>query len=77
MADVAARLGVSQQSVYQWVKERRLPAAELQAQATQSEEVRRLKVELRQVTRELDISRKAAAYRAKHLVHHELTFACR
>lgn len=42
VADVAARLGVSQHSLYEWIKERRVPVAERQAQATQSEEVRRL-----------------------------------
>ena len=65
VADVAARLGVSQHSLYEWIKERRVPAAERQAQATQSEEVRRLKAELRRVTEERDILKKAAAYFAK------------
>jgi transposase len=66
VADVAARLGVSQHSLYQWIKERRVPAAERQVQATQSEEVRRLKAELKRVTEERDILKKAAAYFAKH-----------
>ena len=65
VADVAARLGVSQHSLYEWIKERRVSAAERQAQATQSEEVRRLKAELRRVTEERDILKKAAAYFAK------------
>ena len=65
VADVAARLGVSQHSLYQWVKEHRVPAAERQAQVTQSEEVRRLKAELKRVTEERDILKKAAAYFAK------------
>ena len=58
-------LGVSQHSLYEWIKERRLPAAERQAQVIQSEEVRRLKAELRRVTEERDILKKAAAYFAK------------
>ena len=65
VADVAARLGVSQDSLYEWIKERRQPAAERQAQVVQSEEVRRLKAELRRVTEERDILKKAAAYFAK------------
>ena len=65
VADVAARLGVSQHSLYEWIKQRRVPAAERQAQATQSEEVRRLKAELKRVTEERDILKKAAAYFAK------------
>lgn len=65
VADVAARLGVSQHSLYQWIKERRLPAVERRAQASQSEELRRLKAELRRVTEERDILKKAAAYFAK------------
>ncbi len=65
VADVAARLGVSQHSLYEWIKEQRLPAAERQAQVIQSEEVRRLKAELRRVTEERDILKKAAAYFAK------------
>ena len=64
-ADVAARLGVSQHSLCEWIKERRLPAAERQAQVIQSEEVRRLRAELRRVTEERDILKKAAAYFAK------------
>ena len=65
VADVAARLGVSQHSLYQWIKQRRVPAAERQAQATQSEEMRRLKAELKRVTEERDILKEAAAYFAK------------
>jgi transposase len=65
VADVAARLGVSQHSLYEWIKERRLPVAERQAQVVQSEEVRRLKTELRRVTEERDILQKAAACFAK------------
>jgi transposase len=36
VVDVAARLGVGQHSLYQWMKERRVPPAERQALATQS-----------------------------------------
>ena len=65
VAAVSARLGVSQHSLYQWIKQHKVPVAERQAQATQSDEVRRLKAELKRVTEERDILKKAAAYFAK------------
>ena len=65
VADVSARIGVSQHSLYQWIKQHKVPVAERQAQATQSDEVRRLKAELKRVTEERDILKKAAAYFAK------------
>ena len=58
VTDVAVRLGVGQHSLYQWIKKRWVPAAERQTQATQSEEVRQLKAELRRVTEERDIPRR-------------------
>lgn len=64
-ADVAQRLGVSQHSLYQWIKQRRATPTERQAEGSQSEEVRRLKAELKRVTEERDILKKAAAYFAK------------
>lgn len=65
VAEVAQRLGVSQHSLYQWIKARQQPAGAIQAQASQSEELRRLKAELKRVTEERDILKKAAAYFAK------------
>ncbi len=65
MADVSARIGVSQHSLYKWIKAYSAPAAARQAQASQIEELRRLKAELRRVTEERDILKKAAAYLAK------------
>ena len=65
VAEVAQLLGVSQHSLYQWIKQRRQPVAEPQGQVSQSEEVRRLKAELKRVTEERDILKKAAAYFAK------------
>ena len=55
VADVSARLGVSQHSLYQWIKVHRVPAAERQVQGSQSDELRRLKAELKRVTEERDI----------------------
>lgn len=65
VADVSARLGVSQHSLYQWIKAQRMPADDRQAQASQTDELRRLKAELKRVTEERDILKKAAAYFAK------------
>ncbi|MFG6486230.1 IS3 family transposase [Roseateles sp. BYS78W] len=58
VADVCARIGVSQHSLYKWIKAYSAPAAERQAQASQTEELRRLKAELRRVTEERDIPKK-------------------
>ena len=65
VADVSARIGVSQHSLYKWIKAYSAPKAEQQAQVSQTEELRRLKAELRRVTEERDILKKAAAYFAK------------
>ena len=65
VAEVSARIGVSQHSLYKWLKAYGTPADERQAQASQAEELRRLKAELKRVTEERDILRKAAAYFAK------------
>jgi len=64
-SEVAARLGVSAWSLHRWIKEREQPAAERIESQTQSVEIRRLKAELKRVTEERDILKKAAAYFAK------------
>ena len=65
MAEVSARIGVSQHSLYKWIKLFAVPAPERQEQISQTEELRRLKAELKRVTEERDILKKAAAYFAK------------
>ena len=65
VADVAVRLGVSQHSLYKWIKQFGVPAAQRAEARSQQEENRRLKAELRRVTEERDILKKAAAYFAK------------
>ena len=55
VADVSARLGVSQHSLYQWIKAQRTPAGDRQVQVSQADELRRLKAELKRVTEERDI----------------------
>ncbi len=65
VADVSARIGVSQHSLYKWIKTYAVPASERQLQTSQTEELRRLKAELKRVTEERDILKKAAAYFAR------------
>ena len=63
--EVAARLGVSSHSLYQWVKRYSEPPVERQKADDQQVEMKRLKAELKRVTEERDILKKAAAYFAK------------
>ena len=65
VADVAQRLGVTTHSLYAWLRKFGKPGVVQRADADQSAEVRRLKTELRRVTEERDILRKATAYFAK------------
>ena len=64
-AEVAARLGVSAHSLYQWTKHYSAPPTERQKADDQQVEMKRLKAELKRVTEERDILKKAAAYFAK------------
>lgn len=65
VADVAERLGVSAHSLYAWVKRYSKPQAQRQQVDDQQAELRRLRAELKRVTEERDILKKAAAYFAK------------
>ncbi len=65
VVEVASRLGVSQHSLYAWVKRYSLPESERVEATSQQAELRRLKAELKRVTEERDILKKAAAYFAK------------
>ncbi|MGB5557045.1 MAG: IS3 family transposase [Paracoccaceae bacterium] len=58
VADVAARLGVSSFSLYQWIKRYSLPEPERIAAQDQQTEIRKLKSELKRVTEERDILKK-------------------
>jgi transposase len=63
--DVAERIGVSQHSLYTWVRRERAAQAESNRTGSPSEladEVARLKSELKRTQEERDILRKAAAY---------------
>jgi transposase len=63
--EVALRLGIGPDALYTWVRERRKAPETREAEASQAAEVRRLQAELRRVTEERDILKKAAAYFAK------------
>ena len=65
VSEVAERLGVSIHSLYAWTKRYGVPEEERKAVDAQSEEMRRLKAELKRVTEERDILKKAAVYFAK------------
>lgn len=65
VVDVATRLGVSTWSLYQWRKQYAGDESTRREANEQVQEVRRLKAELRRVTEERDILKKAAAYFAK------------
>lgn len=65
VAEVASRLGVTTHSLYAWLKKYGPHAPEHQAKASDQAEIRRLEKELKRVTEERDILKKAAAYFAK------------
>ena len=65
VAEVAARLGVSGYSLYQWVKRYSVSPAQRSVTVDQQSEIRSLKAELKRVTEERDILKKAAAYFAR------------
>jgi transposase len=63
--EVAVRLGVSIHSMYAWVREQRKAPQTRQVDTSLAAENRRLQAELKRVTEERDILKKAAAYFAK------------
>lgn len=65
VAEVAERLGVTTHSLYAWIRKFGKPEVVRRAELDQGAEIRRLKAELRRVTEERDILKKAAAYFAK------------
>ena len=67
VAEVAERLGIHKHSLYEWVRQAKTgesvkPAA---VEGSDAAELRRLRAELKRVTEERDILKKAAAYFAK------------
>ena len=64
--EVAERLGMSTYSLYEWIKKHgRANGAQASRLAKKDDEMRRLGSEVKGVTEERDILRKAAAYFAK------------
>ena len=62
--EVAARLGISEHTMYRWIRAARPPAEEQQAGdlAEAQQEIKRLNRELKRTREERDILKKAAAY---------------
>ena len=65
VAEVSARLGVSTHSLYAWVKKYDQLEAVRVAAEDQQAMIKRLQSELKRVTEERDILKKAAAYFAR------------
>ena len=62
VAEVARRLGTTTHSLYAWKRKYGPDSTEHQEKAESEQEIRRLKKELRRVTKERDILKKAAVY---------------
>lgn len=62
VAEVSSRLGVSQHSLYVWLKQYSLAPEQRMEARDQAAEIRRLKAELKRVTEERNILKKATAY---------------
>ncbi len=58
-------MGVSVHSLYAWIKRYTKPQEQCVQEDDQSAELRRLRAELKRLTEERDILKKAAAYFAK------------
>lgn len=65
VAQVASRLGVTTHSLYAWLRKYGSQSSEHQAKVNDQAEIRRLQNELKRVTEERDILKKAAAYFAR------------
>ncbi len=63
--DVAKRLGVSTNSLYAWRRQYSRSTEEVARARSEKEELARLRRELKRVTEERDILKKAATYFAK------------
>jgi transposase len=62
VADVADRLGVTSHSIYNWLKKYGPKAAEYEATTEEAKKIKALEKELKRVTEERDILKKAAVY---------------
>ena len=66
VADVAQRLGTTTHSLYAWIKRYGPDSEEHRQKSDDAAEIRRLQRELKRVTEERDLLKKAAAYFASH-----------
>jgi len=66
VAEVANRLGMTAHSLYAWIKRYGPDAETYRQQSDDTAEIRRLQKELKRVTEERDLLKKAAAYFANH-----------
>ena len=64
--DVAERLGTTTNSLYSWIRRYGPESSDFKRASQESDEIRRLKKELKRVTDERDLLKKAAAYFASH-----------
>ena len=64
--DVAERLGTTTNSLYSWIRRYGPESSDFNRASQESDEIRRLKKELKRVTDERDLLKKAAAYFASH-----------
>jgi len=60
--DVAERLGTTTNRLYSWIRRYGANARDFKKVSEESDEIRRLKKELKRVTDERDLLKKAAAY---------------
>ncbi|NWF39753.1 transposase [Mariprofundus sp. NF] len=65
VSSVSKRLGITTKSLYEWINRFGKPDSQHNQLTAQQQEIRALKKELRRVTDERDILKKAAAYFAK------------
>ena len=65
VTEVAARLGVSTHSIYGWLKRYNKPIEQREQESAEAAEIKRLRNEVKRLTEERDILKKAAAYFAK------------
>ncbi len=82
MAEVASRLGMTSHSLYAWIKKYGPDSAEYKAKSDDEAEIRRLKKELKRVTEERNILKKAAVGSTCqrntlfHCLHRSRKFQC-
>ena len=60
VAEVAARLGVSTHSIYGWLKRYNKPTEQRKQESAEAAELKRLRTEVKRLTEERDILKKAA-----------------